>query len=209
VVHVSDDRRTGSLEGFYAGLTDAQKVGLESISMDMWPAYITATLAAIPGAEQKIAFDKFHVAKHLGEAVDKVRRREHRELLKVGIEILKGTKHDWLTNPKNMGRSRKRSFSELVRSTLKTARAWAIKELAMSLWGYVSRTWAEKGWSRWYSWAIINAIVLKADNGHAESMNSKIQMLKIRARGFRNKERFKTAIYFHLGGLDLYPEGVR
>ena len=100
----------------------------------------------------------------------------------------------------------------------------------MSLWGYVSRAWAEKGWSRWYSWAIrsrlepikqaarmikkhlwgiINAIVLKADNGHAESMNSKIQMIKIRARGFRNKERFKTAIYFHLGGPDLYLDGVR
>jgi len=118
----------------------------------------------------------------------------------------------------------------LVRTTLKTARAWAIKELAMSLWDYVSRTWAEKGWHRWYSWAIrsrlepikqaarmikkhlwgiINAIVLKADNGHAESINSKIKMIKIRARGFRNKDRFKTAIYFHLGGLDLYPEGIR
>lgn len=230
VVYVSDDRKKESLEGFYAGLTDAQKAGLESVAMDMWPAYITATREAIPGAEEKIAFDKFHVAKHLGEAVDKVRRREHRELLKQGIEILKGTKHDWLTNPKNMGRSRKRSFGELLRTTLKTARAWAIKELAMSLWDYVSRTWAEKGWQRWYSWAIrsrlepikqaarmikkhlwgiVNAIVLKADNGHAESINSKIKMIKIRSRGFRNKERFKTAIYFHLGGLDLYPEGIK
>jgi len=53
-------------------------------------------------------------------------------------------------------------------------------------------------------WGIVNAIVLKADNGHAESVNSRIRMPRIRSR-----ERFKTAIYFHLGGLDLYPEGVR
>ncbi|MEN8179141.1 MAG: transposase, partial [Pseudomonadota bacterium] len=34
------------------------------------------------------------------------------------------------------------------------ARAWAIKELAMSLWHYVSKTWARKGWEQWHSWAV-------------------------------------------------------
>jgi len=58
-------------------------------------------------------------------------------------------------------------------------------------------------------WGIVNAIVLKTDNGHAESVNGRIQMLKIQSRGYRCRERLKTAIYFHLGGLDLYPEGVR
>ena len=42
----------------------------------------------------------------------------------------------------------------------------------------------------------------------AESMNSKIQKIKILARGFRNRERFRQAIYFHLGGLDLSPESL-
>lgn len=58
-------------------------------------------------------------------------------------------------------------------------------------------------------WGILNAFVLKADNALAESINSRIKMVKIRSRGFRNKQRFKTAIYFHLGGLDLYPAGAR
>src|SRR5690554_1246345 len=58
-------------------------------------------------------------------------------------------------------------------------------------------------------WGIINAIVLNASNGHAESTNSKIKMIKVKSRGFRCKERFKTAIYFHLGGLNLYPDGVK
>lgn len=119
------------------------------------------------------------------------------------------------------------NFEPLRNSKLKTARAWG--ELAMTLRDYKSRTWAIKAWKRWLSWAlrcrlepvkkvtrmvkehlwgIINAIVLNANNGRAEGINSKIQSLKNRACGYRCKERYKTAIYFHLGGLDLYPSGV-
>ena len=58
-------------------------------------------------------------------------------------------------------------------------------------------------------WGILNAVVLDANNGHTESTNSKIKMIKVRSRGIQNKELFKAAIYFHLGGLDLYPAGVR
>nr|VFK02430.1 MAG: Transposase [Candidatus Kentron sp. LFY] len=52
---------------------------------------------------------------------------------------------------------------------------------------------------------ILNAVVLKVTNGPAEGINSRIKMIKVRSRGFRNKYRFVTAIYFHLGGLNLYP----
>jgi len=96
----------------------------------------------------------------------------------------------------------------------------------MSLWHYLGRGWAERAWKgllawagrsrlepirkvaatlREHLWGIINAVVLKVHNGGAESINSRIKVLKLRARGFRNKNRFITAIYFHLGGLDLYP----
>ncbi len=57
-------------------------------------------------------------------------------------------------------------------------------------------------------WGILNAVVLNVSNGPAEGLNSRIKMIKVRSRGFRNKERFANAIYFHLGGLNLYPEGV-
>lgn len=226
VLHVADDRKTESLSAYYAGLSDEQKTHIKAVAMDMWPAYISATETHIPQAREKIAFDKFHVAKYLGEAVDKVRQQEHRTLLAVGEECLKGSKYAWLTNPSNMTRAQQSRFRVLRDSSLKTARAWAIKEFAMSLWHYSSRTWAAKGWTRWLSWAvrsrldqvkktaatikkhlwgIINAVVLKVHNGHAESINSRIQRMKSRARGFRNRERFRNAIYFHLGGLDLYP----
>jgi transposase len=58
---------------------------------------------------------------------------------------------------------------------------------------------------RRHLWGILNAVILGVHNGYAESMNSRIQRLKHRANGYRNRERFRNAIYFHLGGLDLYP----
>ncbi len=91
-------------------------------------------LESLPGAKEKIAFDKFHVAKYLGEAVDKVRHQEHKALMSEGYEDLKGSRYNWLYNPANMTRKQKQRFKALSDSTLKTARAWAIKEMAMSLW---------------------------------------------------------------------------
>jgi transposase len=230
VLHVGNDRKKEGLKDWYGSLSEDQREAIESVSMDMWPAFINATLESIPGAEEKIAFDKFHVAKYLGEAVDKVRRQEHKALMSEGYDDLKGSKYDWLYNPENMTCKQKMRFKMLRESTLKTARAWAIKELAMSLWHYISKTWARKGWEQWLSWAvrsrlkpikdvaktikehlwgILNAIVLKVSNGPAEGINSRIKTIKVRSRGFRNKKRFANAIYFHFGGLDLYPEGVR
>ena len=230
VLHVADDRRTASLEQFYEGLNPAQKAAITGVSMDMWPAYITATMRHLPGAEAKIAFDKFHVAKLLGDALDKVRRREHRALVAQGENTLTGSKYAWLTNAENMSTAQRERFVALRDSTLKTARAWAIKDMAMQLWHYRSRTWAKKGWDRWLSWAlrcrlppmravaltikrqlwgVINAIILNLHNGYAESMNSRIQRIKHRACGFRNRDRFRNAIFFHLGGLDLQPTGLQ
>lgn len=230
VVYVADDRRRESLDGFYETLSKEELAGLESVSLDMWPAYITSTLKYVPGAEEKIAFDKFHVAKHLGDAVDKVRRREHRALTEQGRGDLTGTKYLWLRNPEKMSPGQWSQMKALRQSTLRTAEAWSVKELAMSLWNYSSRSWARKAWQRCIFWAketglwpvievagmlerhlegILNAIVLGATNGRAEGINSRVQWIKKMACGFRNRERFRHAILFHLGGLDLYPASVK
>ena len=99
----------------------------------------------------------------------------------------------------------------------------------MCLWHYRSKSWANKAWERWYRgairsrlepvkkvvrmirehlWGILNAVITGAHNGGAESIDSRIKMVKVRLRGFRNPERFKRAIDFHLGGLDLYPSSI-
>ena len=117
-------------------------------------------------------------------------------------------------------------FSTLRSSDLKTARAWAIKENLRNLWWYRSLGWAEKFWKRWYSWAIHSrlkpvkkvATTLKEHlygilsyckhpitNAMTEGINSRIETLRKAACGFRNKQRLRTIILFHLGGLDLYP----
>ena len=214
---------------FYDTLSDQQLSALECVSMDMWPAFINTTLDRVPDADVKIAFDKFHIAKALGDAVDKVRRQENKTLLAGGHSVLLGSKYQWLSNPQNMSEKQWKDSLPLKDMALKTARAWAIRELAMTLWHYSTRGWAVKAWNRWLGWAlrcrlepvrkvalmikehlwgIVNAILLSADNGRSESMNAKIQRMKRRACGFRNRDRFRTAIYFHCGGLELYSSGV-
>jgi transposase len=229
VLYVADNRKRECLDAFWAQLTDEQLNALKAVAMDMWKPYISSTEKHVPNAWEKIVFDKFHVAKHLGEAVDTVRRQEHRALSKQGDDTLKGSRYLWLQNPHGMKRESRVSLAALKDLALKTARAWSIKELAMSLWRYATEGWARRGWKRWIGWAlrsrlepirkvgrmvrdhlqgIINAVILGVSNAGSESVNAKIQKVKRLACGFRNRERFRTAIYFHCGGLDLYPDAL-
>ena len=230
VVHVADDRTQEALEAYFEDLGPKVCAALERIAMDMWAPFIGATRAQVPDADAKIVFDKFHIAKHLGDAVDQVRKRENRELASQGNERLKRTKYLWLLNPDRMSAKQWREFAPLRNSRLQVARAWAIKEAAMLLWGYVRRGWAEHMWERWYRWAIrsrlepikrvarmikrhwegvINAATTDVTNARAEAINSRIQWVKRMACGFRNRKNFRNAIYFHLGGLDLYPKALK
>lgn len=111
VLYVADDRKQSSLDGYYGGLSEEECAAIESVSMDMWPAFIGATRAALPDADTKIAFDKFHVAKYLGDAVDKVRRAEHENLQKQGSDDLVRSKYLWLRNPSNMSRTQWHDFN--------------------------------------------------------------------------------------------------
>ncbi len=103
-------------------------------------------MAHVPGADNKIAFDKFHVAQHLGDAVDKVRRSEHKALLAdQGGSLLTKSRYLWLQHPDNMTDKSWGCLKELKSANLKTARAWAIKTHAMCLWGYKGRGWEPSG----------------------------------------------------------------
>jgi transposase len=226
VVYVADDRRKESLQGFFDLFEPVDLMRIEAVSMDMWPAYISVIEKNVDHADEKICFDKFHVAKYLGGAVDKVRRTEHREMMAEGDRSLVGSKYAFLRNPENMTTAQASFLERVKRLALRTARAWALKEHAMCLWHYVSRGWARRAWKAWISWAlrsrlepvkavarlvqrhlegIINAIVLRATNAGAESINARIQKVKRMANGYRNRERFRNAIYFHLGNLQLHP----
>jgi transposase len=102
VEFIADNRTTESLDAFYQGLTEDQRRGIKAVAMDMWPAFISSTTTHVPDAQRKIVFDRFHIAKHMSEAVDQVRRDENRELNSVGDETLVGTKHLWLWSYENL-----------------------------------------------------------------------------------------------------------
>lgn len=227
VQYVADGRGKEALSAYYESFEESERAGIQSVSMDMWGPYISATLRAVPDASAKIAFDKFHVAMHLGQAVDRVRRAENRKLWAEGDGTLKGTKHLWLYHPERLRGERAVRFEQLVGKALKTSRAWMLKELAMEMWDAGNRREAKKIFDAWYAWAIrsrlepikrvarmikrhltgvLNAIVLRVTNARLEGINTVIQGLKRVARGFRSRPRFRNAIYFHLGGLDLYPD---
>lgn len=230
VLHVGDDRKAETLEAWYRTLTAAQLKRLKVVAMDVWQPYIAATRRHVPEADERIVFDKYHVAAHLGNALDHVRRKEQRELREVGDKRLTKTRHLWLSNPDTLNQRLKTEeaarFDDLRSSSLRTARAYALKEAAMEIGDDQTQQAAEASWRWWHSWAIrsrlepmkraarlikshlkgiVNAIVTGATNAMAESMNAKIQRVKRMACGFRNRDRFRNAIYFHLGGLDLSP----
>jgi len=179
---------------------------------------------------RKIVFDKFHVAQHLGQAVDAVRRKENKALRAEGDQRLVGRRYDSLRNPVTMDAEDWRAFAALRRSELKTARAWALKETAMSLYNYTYEGSAWRHFRWWHSWAvrsrlrpivqvagmlkrrfanIITYLKHRITNAASESLNAKIQWVKYTARGFRNKQNFINAIYFHCGGLDLAPSSTK
>ena len=118
VVAIEDDRQERSLNRFWRSLTKEQLTGIETVAMDMWKAYRNSTLRFVPGAEDKIVYDNFHVAKHMNKAVDDVRRSEHAFLQADGDETLKGTRQLWLYGFENVPRkwaSRFKALREALR----------------------------------------------------------------------------------------------
>jgi transposase len=226
VLYVAAGRQQASLDGFWSTLSVPQLASIETVAMDMWEPYEQSVLANVADAETKIVYDKFHVAAHLGKAVDQVRRAENKALRAIGDKRLVGTKHQWLRNPANFSDEKWRDFARLRTSNLKTARAWALKEQAMQLWEFPHEGPARQHFTWWYRWAtrsrlgplidkarllkrrlpnILTYLTHRLTNAGSESQNAKIQWIKYTARGFRNFENFVTAIYFHCGGLDLTP----
>jgi transposase len=226
VEYVTEDRTIESLGSYFASLSPAQRDGIEAVAMDMWEPYVQATKQALPLAEQKIVFDRFHIMRQMNDALDRVRQAENSRLSRRGCDLLKNTKHWWLYASENVPDRYRVSFGQLKAHNLQTSRAWAIKETLRELWGYRSITWAKKFFDKWFGWAkrsrltpvkkvadmihsriwsVLSYCRHAVTNGVAEGLNSKIMTIKRKCCGFRNLENFKTSIYFHCGGLDLYP----
>lgn len=226
VEHIEDDRRKESLDRYFSLLMPRQRAKIEAIATDIWDPYLASIREHVPEAEKKLVFDRYHLMTHLIKAVDSVRKEEHRELKREGYDVLTGTKYLWLYSRENLPAKHRGMFSVLRRKRLRTARAWALKESLRDFWAYRSPAWALKHFEAWYAWAIrsrlkpikdvarmfrkylVNILTFlkhRITNAVSEGLNSTIQTIKKMACGFRNREHFKIAIFFHCGGLNLYP----
>ena len=190
--------------------------------MDMWPAYMSAARLCLPQAD--IVHDKFHVSKYLGEAVDAVRKQEHRKLSQAGTSPLTGSKWAWLKKYPDGRSAEAVSFRALNQLNLKTSRAWCIKENFSQFWSYSYKGAAKrffKAWSnnamrsrlepvkkvvkmlRRHEEGLLNYSQHGISNACAEGFNSAIQLIKANARGFRNFTNYRARILFHCGKLNL------
>lgn len=162
------------------------------------------------------------------KAVDTVRKQEHRAWLQAGEDSpLTGTKYVWLFSEENLPDHHAEAFAALQALNLKVGRAWAIKEALRTLWTFRQEAAVRRFFDDWYAWwairsqldpvkkvadmmkrhldGVLRFVKHPITNGVAEGLNSKIMSIKRKAGGFRNAQNFTTAIYFHCGGLDLYP----
>lgn len=199
VEFIAFDRKKSSLDAYFQALTPKQLAGIEALAMDMWEPFVSSTHEHVPDAATKIVFDRFHIMKHMTQAVDLVRRAEHRRLQASNDDTLKRTKYLWLFSEENLPEDYAAWFAELKSMNLKTARAWALKESLRNLWTYQHRGWGERHWKSWYQWATRSALppVVKAakmihnhlanvltyfahpiTNAVNEGLNSKIQTIK-------------------------------
>jgi transposase len=224
VVDVVAERTAEAAGQLWQTLSPEQKQGVAAVAVDMWEPFIRTIEKEVPAAD--IVHDKFHVSKYLGEAVDKVRRAEHKELMAQGDETLKGTRQRWLYNPRNFSSDQAEEFGALKDLHLKVARAWAAKELFSKFWEYQAEGWARRFFKEWYGWVsrrrlkpvvavarmlqrhlanLLTYLKHHITNAVTEGLNSKIQSLKSAARGFRNFRNYRIRILFFCGKLNLYP----
>jgi transposase len=199
VESIASDRKKAGLDGYYQSLSQDQLAGIEAVAMDRWDPFIASTAEYVPDGRSKIVYDRFHIRKHMTEAVDSVRKWEHRQLHAQGDETLKRTKYLWLYSEENLPKSSKERFAVLRALHLKTGRAWAIKESLRDLWDYQRKGWALRHWRHGYFWAtpsrlqpvvkvarmlqehlenVLTYFDHRKTNATCEGLNSKIQTIK-------------------------------
>lgn len=202
-----------------------QREAVEAVCIDMWPAYEAAAASVLPQA--RVVYDPFHVVSHANQAVDEVRRKEHRLRRTQGDETLTGTRQLWLYGFERLDEKRRRELQALLDAPeLQTGIAWALKEQLRELWDYRRPSAARRFLDRWRERVVgsgLKPLIRVADmifghlegilawfwhpisNGITEGFNSAIQSLKNTARGYRSFANFRVAILFHHGKLDLTP----
>ncbi|MFU8842070.1 MAG: ISL3 family transposase [Nitriliruptoraceae bacterium] len=220
-----EDRTKATLRRFFDDIGPVRAEQLEAICCDMWANYVDVVAERAPQA--KLVFDKFHIVKHLNDAVNEVRKTEARALKASDPELLKGTRYIWLKNPGNLTDRQRLRLAELEkRGGLKVLRAYQLKQLFSRFWRYRSKAWARKYLTKWFWWAthsrmpplrefawmlrrhedgVLAYFDHRIDNGAVEALNGSAKAVARRARGFRSEKAYTLAMLHCMGHLELPP----
>ena len=243
VLFATEGRDSHTVEAFAADLVahgGDPTVQVERVCCDMSPAFIKGIrehlgsepqdayddddgieVAATPGHQPEVVFDRFHVVAKANDAVDEVRRAESKTRTE-----LKRSRYVWLKNDANLTVKQREKLAWLTRPSmnLQTARAACWRDDFNGLYEQSTPQAAEAYLRRWCygakrsrlepikafvlmveaHWAgIIAWQVNRINNGLLEGTNSLIQAAKRRARGYRNKDKMITIIYLIAGKLPL------
>jgi len=222
VLDLVPERKLAAATNLLETLSPTQRASVKAVAMDMWPAFMSAAQTCMPQAD--IVHDRFHVAKYLGEAVDAVRKQEHRSLAQAGRSPLTGSKWAWLKTYADGRSAEAIAFRALNQLNLQTSRAWRIKETFTQFWTYHYTGAAKRFFDAWsnnamrsrlepikkivkmlrrHETGLLNYSQHRISNACAEGFNSAIQLIKANARGFRNFTHYRARILFHCGKLDL------
>ncbi len=223
LLYLVKDRTEESLMSFFEFFGETRSLALEAVCSDMWKPYLKV-VAAMAGNAINI-LDRFHIMKKFNEAIDKIRRKEARQLQKDGYEpLLKNSRWLLLKNKKNQSTSQLARLRQLVQYNLKTVKAYLLREAFQKFWSYSSPYWAEQFLKQWTRRAMDSKIdeikkvarMLKThqplilnwfktkkrlSNSIVEGFNNKAKLTMRKSYGFRQFDTLQIALYHQLGAL--------
>ena len=210
-----EDRSEESLDRFYQWLGPKKSQRIKLAVMDMWKAFRNSTAKNAPQAG--ILFDKFHVMRHLNEALDKVRKREYGRLTGRSREYIKGQKYMLLSRWEHLNSNGRESLKKLLKANKRLHTAYLLKESFGQLWGYKREGWARRFFENWrcaLKWqrlkpyeefakmidrhwdgiAAFCQLENKVSLGFVEGLNNKIRVIQRRAYGLRDEEYLRLKV---------------
>ena len=211
------DRSEESMDQFYKWLGSKKSKRIELAVMDMWKPFRNSTVKREHAPQARILFDKFHIMRHLGDALDKVRKSEYARLTGRSREYIKGQKYTLLSNRENLTLDGRRSLKKLLEANKRLNTAYLLKESFGQLWSYEKEGWAMRFVENWRAalkwqrlkpyedfllmilrhWDGIAAYCQpenKVSLGFVEGLNNKIRVLQRRAYGLRDEEYLRLKI---------------
>jgi len=208
-------RTEADMDLFFVALGANKTARLQLAAMDMWKPFRASLRRHAPQA--RVIFDKFHIVRHLGEALDAVRRSEYRRLAAKDRAFIKGQRYTLRSHRENLSLDGRRSLAKLLKANKRLNTAYLLKESFGQLWDYQTERGARAFFERWTqslkwqrltSYEKFAAMIERHWDGIAsychpentvslglvEGLNNKIRVLQRRAYGYRDEDDLKLKI---------------